>query len=470
MARVAWDNVQIDQRGDLFEIGEGESVGAVRRQFGVMRAESANDTIDVVAASVDVLRSSYSNEYAYRRALAEQMRTRFTKIEGNEQELLAQSGELFEIRAQLDILPNDLSALATIEQLQDAQVDNESARTLISTTLRSEFDGDLVALEQNLSTEIDNTTGRVEAMYATRLQVDTDGTRYVGGWGLANDGQTVQAAFDVDLFSIGRLGTGKVQPFIVDTSTNNVYLRSAVIQDASITNAKITDLSADKIISGKFATAEAPSPRTEMSFDGGYFWWAGQGATTAANASAYVDEDGNFVGQNITARGDIEATSLKAGIAMVDTLSIQDNAVTVPIGYQYDSSTNQSNDSWTMMSQINVPAGTFSTTTPCALSFGFEHAFYVSTTLTADRLAQLYVQLLSNGAVVFDTTIRREIINASKRESADMSGVYSFSRKVNVGAAPATFELRAKFYTADGVSASPRAASNRFMTLIGLKK
>ena len=44
-----------------------------------------------------------------------------------------------------------------------------------------------------------------------------------------------------------------------------------------------------------------------------------------------LDRSGNFYGNNIYARGDIEASSLKAGTAMVQTLNIAGNAVTVPV-------------------------------------------------------------------------------------------------------------------------------------------
>jgi len=43
-----------------------------------------------------------------------------------------------------------------------------------------------------------------------------------------------------------------------------------------------------------------------------------------------LDRSGNFYGNNIYARGDIEASSLKAGVAMVDTLHIAGEAVIVP--------------------------------------------------------------------------------------------------------------------------------------------
>lgn len=50
-----------------------------------------------------------------------------------------------------------------------------------------------------------------------------------------------------------------------------------------------------------------------------------------------LDRSGNFYGNNIYARGDIEASSLKANTAMVGTLNIAGNAVSVPVAVDYPS-------------------------------------------------------------------------------------------------------------------------------------
>jgi len=48
-----------------------------------------------------------------------------------------------------------------------------------------------------------------------------------------------------------------------------------------------------------------------------------------------LDRSGNFYGNNIYARGDIEASSLKAGVAMVDSLHLKGNAVIIPLQISY---------------------------------------------------------------------------------------------------------------------------------------
>jgi len=66
---------------------------------------------------------------------------------------------------------------------------------------------------------------------------------------------------------------------------------------------------------------------------GGNLWstnWSGWGGS-----GWLLDRSGNFYGNNIYARGDIEASSLKADTAMVDTLHLKGSAVIIPLQISY---------------------------------------------------------------------------------------------------------------------------------------
>ena len=71
-----------------------------------------------------------------------------------------------------------------------------------------------------------------------------------------------------------------------------------------------------------------------------------------------LDRSGNFYGNNIYARGDIEASSLKANTAMVQTLNIAGNAVIVPTFVEYPSAVahnvyqNGTEAEWTLLSDV----------------------------------------------------------------------------------------------------------------------
>ena len=67
-----------------------------------------------------------------------------------------------------------------------------------------------------------------------------------------------------------------------------------------------------------------------------------------------LDRSGNFYGNNIYARGDIEASSLKANTAMVQTLNINGNAVTVPVTYTSTATTALAYNTWTTVGSAYI--------------------------------------------------------------------------------------------------------------------
>lgn len=127
----------------------------------------------------------------------------------------------------------------------------DSAIALQVTTVQTNLNGNIATVQTNLQTAINTTNDMVTSIGALyTAKVDVNGL--IGGFGIYNDGTYVEAGFDVDRFWIGRT-TDKVKPFIVNNGT--VYIANAVIQDASITNAKIKNLSVDTLkIAGNAVT------------------------------------------------------------------------------------------------------------------------------------------------------------------------------------------------------------------------
>lgn len=101
-------------------------------------------------------------------------------------------------------------------------------------------DTQVAALQSTTSVHGDDITG-LKAEYVIKSSVsDIDGKPLIGGFGLYNDGNVLDAAFEVDRFWIGSTGNSSDKPFIVDNG--NVYIKNAFIQDAAIDSAKIGDL------------------------------------------------------------------------------------------------------------------------------------------------------------------------------------------------------------------------------------
>jgi hypothetical protein len=138
-------------------------------------------------------------------------------------------------------------------------------------TLASSTADNFAMVQQTLQTNIDNVNDTVNALYTVKLTAND----LVGGFGLTNDGDSVEAGFDVDTFWVGRTQTDKKKPFII--ADGHVYIDSAVIQDASIALAKIdkatiqnlSALNADMgtLTAGKIEFKQQGSPTSYMTID-----------------------------------------------------------------------------------------------------------------------------------------------------------------------------------------------------------
>lgn len=78
-----------------------------------------------------------------------------------------------------------------------------------------------------------DTVSAIGALYTAKLTVNN----LIGGFGIYNDGTSVDAGFDVDTFWIGRTAADKVLPFIIDSGI--VYIDKARIRNADIDTLKI---------------------------------------------------------------------------------------------------------------------------------------------------------------------------------------------------------------------------------------
>lgn len=123
------------------------------------------------------------------------------------------------------------------------------------TTLESTVNGNTATGEVKLSTQIDSVKGTVAGLYTCKLQYkQNDGTYLIGGFGMINDGKTVDAIFNVNTFAIGGTdSTNTIRPFIVTNGT--VYMNDAVIKNLQF-NKLVDDTGTFMVQNGKLrATA-----------------------------------------------------------------------------------------------------------------------------------------------------------------------------------------------------------------------
>ena len=180
--------------------------------------------------------------------------------------------------------------------------------------------------------------------------VSNDGTPQYGPWSdmvtasTADDPayvlEVLAGEIEADWFAIRNTsGTDVKYPFVVD-ATYGVVMDSALIKDGTITNAKIASLAVDKLYaaSGTMASVIIGTGHITNAMIGSVI----QSSNYGSNTGWYINKDGTAIFNNVYARGDIEATSLKSNTLMVKTgniddlsvttLKIADNAVVLPVG------------------------------------------------------------------------------------------------------------------------------------------
>lgn len=182
------------------------------------------------------------------------------------------NGNIAAIQVQMTAVVNDVQALA--QQI---------------TTLETQFGDDLAQVSQTMQTQIDVVDGKVVSIGALwTAQVNVNGL--IGGFGVYNDGSTVEAGFDVDQFWIGRTGANKRKPFIIDGGV--VYIDEAAIN--KLTFSKLRDeagafVVANGKVKASYIDVDTLVARQAQSSN---FVWETSGWALAADGNVYINGSG----------------------------------------------------------------------------------------------------------------------------------------------------------------------------------
>ena len=132
---------------------------------------------------------------------------------------------------------SELSAAENRLNININRVDNRVTQQASAiTSVESSANTNLAQAEQRLTTNIttvDNKVTAIGSMYTMKLSANG----LIGGFGVYNNGSTVEAGFDVDKFWIGRTHSDKKKPFIIHNGI--VYMNNAMIADLSVDRLKI---------------------------------------------------------------------------------------------------------------------------------------------------------------------------------------------------------------------------------------
>jgi len=319
--------------------------------------------------------------------------------------------------------------------------------------------------------------GDIQSMYTLKVQIDpSDSTQGIikGGLGIGADESTglVDAGFDVDTFWVGRLGQ-KTFPFIIDSDTGETFIDEAVIQSLTFNKMRSEDGTlafTPTVYDGLGNVTEAGKLKAEFidvnnlvatQAKSSNFVTGSAGWQLAANGSAEL--------QDVTVRGDVEATSLKADTLMVDeghivdasvdTLQIAGNAVTLLQAQTGGSYTGSSG--WRNLINFTYYTGVLSGDIDVLVNWGgiitggkdASSQYYSG----YSRLAKLRIVI---GGSVGTTLYAR---GASQRIGVGMAQKYSFG---NAGV-----QVRVQYYGESTTSEySKPQARHVYATVIGVKR
>ena len=117
--------------------------------------------------------------------------------------------------------------VAAVQTTQTTHADLLASQASSITTTNSILNGNTASGQIGLTTKITTAEGKINeigSLYTARLSVNG----LIGGYGVYNDGKTVQAGFDVDTFWVGRTANDKIKPFVVEGE--EVFIKEAVIK------------------------------------------------------------------------------------------------------------------------------------------------------------------------------------------------------------------------------------------------
>ncbi|MEZ0582426.1 host specificity protein J [Erwinia sp. STN24] len=132
---------------------------------------------------------------------------------------------------------------ADIITVKQTVADNDHAYAQKFEQIQASTETNTAAVQQ-ISSAYADLSGKLSAQWGVKVQIDSNGNKYVAGMQLGvegnNGGTQSYALFSADNFAIYNTNNGSYQLAFAAVN-GQTFLRSALIQDASITSAKIQD-------------------------------------------------------------------------------------------------------------------------------------------------------------------------------------------------------------------------------------
>lgn len=133
--------------------------------------------------------------------------------------------------------------VAAIRLVQSSHVDALKSQAADIKTVEATLNGSTATGEIGLVSTVEKVAGKADelgSLYTVKLQsTNVEGQNIIGGFGVYNNGQTVQAGFDVDQFWIGRTSGDGTKPFIMEGE--EVFIKEAVIKSLTFNKLRADD-------------------------------------------------------------------------------------------------------------------------------------------------------------------------------------------------------------------------------------
>lgn len=256
---------------------------------------------------------------------------------------------------ELDLFGSDIDTNYTLVTTETQQrIDADGLLSQQITSVEGSLSGQIGAVQSDLSVVTDDTNNLL-ASWTMKVTLDANGTPVVGGIGLAaeviNGQPTTSFAVQADRISFTLPGHDS---FALGIGTVNgratVVIPNTNIGDATITNAKVTGgIDVQKLQVYGNATLNGETFITDGTIGSAKIaghikspnWSPGNLGAQIPGSGWKIWTQGDAEGQagdaqffNVVARGDIEASGLRAGTAdIVDTIHLRQQAVTFPVSY-----------------------------------------------------------------------------------------------------------------------------------------
>lgn len=334
-------------------------------------------------------------------------------------------------------------------------------------------------------------------------QVQANGL--VGGFGVYNDGNTVDAGFNVDKFYIGRDLNNKVAPFIVNN--NKVIIDDAIIDKLLFTKLRSSDgslvfaggkLNANYINVNSLVVNQGQSNNYvpgsqgwrlglnggEINFPISFGNVSGAGALASKNNLNYEDLDGNTA-PIVLARANlsharvtnwqrpnttlIHGNKIFTGDAYVDTLQIKGNAVVIPAAVVTSGSVGTpAGGGWLNVQSMVLP--TIDNSGKFYINFGFLFRHEFAFTATPSGEISVQVRLLTSSTELFPPTYFDIGRTESQRVASERNTCGSFSASIQL---PSSYSGKAIFLQIRRVTGGQfggHSVNSRYINVLGVQR